>query len=331
MKKFRQFFNFSFFVIYIFLGWFFAVSVYGESVPKKASSKSMATEPAGHKLVGIVVDEMHQFSPDTFSKLATAKSFDEFFRMLGGLTIQSKPAANVIVTIKGVTITNTIVTDSEGNFSFTGLPSERYEISAEMPSRCWVTGEKRMATARIPFEFGYGLNRVRLKLRTDWVSVKGRITNTEGQPIAGAKVCGEPYADLDHARAMSYPTRYAISGSDGSYELRDMAPPDITKIAAYLNGRNPSSFSQDPFYVSIHVKADGYIQDIKDVPHVPLITKELLGPARRFDEITTPFKALEDSNSTNKIERKHLPLPASQSNTITGIDIVLKKAESDMR
>lgn len=316
-----------------FLCVFFCLSVisgWGKEVPKVRTVKpppdAPDSYPAGYELIGTVVDATQLFFPENLAKLATAKSFKEFFQILEGMPV-TRPAANVVVTAKGVSVTKKAVTDSQGKFKFTGLPGEQYEISAEMPSRFFGMGEKRMATARIPFRFDRAAW-ICLELRTDYVTVKGRITDSKGQPIAGAKVRGEPDADLPSECEMGFPTRFAISDNDGSYELRDLVPPDIEDIAAYLRGLDPSNVIdiRSPFYVTVYIEADGFIQDKKNAPRVPLVTEELLGPARRYLKIMNNLDTLLKRN-TGYVEKKDLLLPSSQSNTITGIDIVLKKVE----
>lgn len=324
MKHIRPYANFTLFAICALLSLSAAISVRGDG-PKGEPSKPTPAEPEGHELVGTVEDASAQFSQENLAKLATAKSFEEFYRVLGGLLLR-RPVANIVVTAKGTSTTKTTSTDSQGEFKLTGLPDEQYEISAEMPSRFFWTGEKRMARARIPFEF-QSSNWVRLKLRTDLVNVKGRIIDFEGRSIAGAKVRGEAdVAYLTREREMEFPTRFAVSGNDGSYELRDLVPPDITDIASYITGYNPESDSRNAFYVEICVEADGYIQDTKKATTVPLVTEELLGPARRFLKIMNKLETLI-KGSSDKVEKNAIFLPTSHGNTITGIDIVLKKAD----
>lgn len=163
--------------------------------------------------------------------------------------------------------------------------------------------------------------------RFGWVTVKGRVLDSEGRPIAGAKVRGCPDADLTSERARKFPTRYAVSGSDGFYELTDLAPPDISDIAAYLKGRDPIHFSQDPFYLYVLAEAEGFRRGTKYAAHVPLITEDLLKPARRMEKIMTVLEAIRDGRGTPNLPE--LPLPASRSNTIAGIDIVLEKIKDE--
>jgi hypothetical protein len=163
--------------------------------------------------------------------------------------------------------------------------------------------------------------------RSGWVTVEGRVLDSEGWPIAGAKVCGCPDADLTSERARKFPTRYAVSGNDGFYELNDLAPPDISDIAAYLKGRDPIYFSQNPFYLYVLAEAEGFQRGTKYAAHVPLITENLLKPARRIEKVMTAFETIRDGHATPNLQE--LPLPASRSNTITGIDIVLEKIKDE--
>lgn len=162
-------------------------------------------------------------------------------------------------------------------------------------------------------------------VRSDLITVRGRITDTQGRPIAGAKVCGEPSPSPDSSEIMKcYPTRFAVSDPDGSYELNWFVPPDLDQISGYLLGGNPT-FNNRPFYVKVYVKANGFAQDKANVPNVPLVTEELLFPARRFLNIEKKLQTLL-KGSSDKVEKKDVYLPSSHGNTITGIDIVLEKA-----
>ena len=133
---------------------------------------------------------------------------------------------------------------------------------------------------------------------------------------------GCPDADLTGEQARQYPTRHAVSGSDGSYELVDLTPPDISDIAAYLKGRDPAHFSQTPFYLYVQAEAKGYQRGTKYAVSLPLITEELLTPARRMEKLMSAFEPLRDGQPTPHAQA--LPLPASQGDAITGIDIVLE-------
>ena len=319
MKQFKTYTNFSFIVL---LSLFVTIPGRGEDVQKMGPSNLDRTESGGYEIIGTVEDASQQLS---LEKLATAKSFEEFFRIFGGM-MSCRSAANVTVTAKGVSVTNTTLTDSRGNFKFTGLPAEHYEISAEMPSRFFGTGKERIAKARIPFRFDGHSRRVCLKLRTDLVTIKRLITDSGGHPISGAKIRGIPVPCESGEVDKCYPERFAVSGTDGSYELSDMVPFDILKIAGYLMGGDPTSFGQYPFFVVVSVEANGYVQDKKNKPRVPLVTEELLVPARRLVKIMSNLETLT-KGSSKKIEKADIYLPSSQSNTITGIDIVLKKTD----
>jgi len=166
-------------------------------------------------------------------------------------------------------------------------------------------------------------NAVTLRVRSDLIAVEGRITDTEGRPVANAKIRGEPYPMPESAEATP-PTRFAISGTDGSYELSGFCPNDIYKIAGYLNGGDPTESGQNPFYIKVYAEAAGYVQDKATAPEVPLVTEELLNPTRRLIKLLN--KWADDAKADVKIiEKKDIFLPASYGNTIVGIDIILNK------
>lgn len=290
-------------------------------------------EQPEYELVGTVVDETQKLSYENLAKLTAAQSLEELSRVAGGLRPRW-PASNVVVTAKGISLTKKTKTDSQGKFKFTGLPGEQYEILVEAPSMFFGTGEKRMARARIPFSFDGGSSWVHLELRTDLVTIKGRIKDSRGQPIAGAKVCGKPCGGvyLTSELEMGHPTRYAISDADGFYELKDLVPPGIGDIGCYLMGLDPLNTAEmrSPFYAAVDVEADGFIQDKKNAPRVPLVTEELLPPARCLLNIYKKWQTLA-KGSSDMVEKEGVYLPPSQGNTITGVDIVLEKAGGDAK
>jgi hypothetical protein len=105
--------------------------------------------------------------------------------------------------------------------------------------------------------------------------------------------------------------------NDGTFELRGFSPPDVYHIAGFLNGGRPGSDS--PFYADIHVKSEGYVQEAPC--RVPLVTEELLVPARRVLNAMTKLKGGAELGEKNDVN-----LPASHGNVIKEVDIVLRKA-----
>jgi len=232
-----------------------------------------------------------------------------------------QPASNVTVTATSKSFIKKTVTDSKGDFKFTGLPVGDYELSAQASSRSTgIRGVTRMATAKEQFRLGSDINGLKLRLRNDFVTVKGRITDVEGKPIAGAKVTA--IEDLDDPSNMhDSATWTTVSSADGSYELQGIEPADWCRLGSLPRGNLHALM-----HVDIHVEADGFVQDKENVPKVLLVTEEVLNMARRFlKAVSQVVQGAEDSELIDR-EKKGLTFPSSQGNTITGVDIVLKKA-----
>jgi hypothetical protein len=287
------------------------------------------------QIQGLVVDTTPNLSQEEFAKLDMAverKSGKEFGQILVEMHNVSSPVSNAIVTARGESVTKKTTTDAEGRFKFTDLPngvydlpSEGYELTAEVPADA-KTGKKQAMTVKpvkVYRVLSSSTNTVTLRVRSDLIAVRGRITDTEGRPVTNAKICGEPYPMPESAEATP-PTRFAISGTDGSYELSGFCPGDIYTIAGYLNGGDPTVSGQYTFYIKVYAEADGYVQDKATAPQVPLVTEELLGPTRRFLKLLS--NTTDDAKTGSKVmEKKHILLPASHGNTIVGIDIKLNK------
>ena len=151
--------------------------------------------------------------------------------------------------------------------------------------------------------------------------------DAEGRPIVGAKVRGDP-SPIPASAEATPPTRFAVSGADGTYELSGFAPSSIDQIAAYLNGGDPTRDDAGgctvPFYVEVHADSDGFMQDKTSLPRLPLVTEEVLVPARRLLNILGKLET-QAKRKSEIAEKKDVFLPPSEKNAITGLDIVLTK------
>ncbi len=204
-----------------------------------------------HTIRGTVMDGTQDFSPDRFTKLeraAASGSWEEWGQAFAEI-VRPRPVPNLVITLRGESVTREAVTDAEAKFEFTGLTGptfgpyggmmtcESYELSAEMPARPSRTGEKRMATAKSVVTLDVD-RFVNLELRADLISVTGRITDTHGKPVAGAKVTGEQEAD--GSQGFDPHIVSTVSGADGTYELRGLDPPNLRNMVRYLNGGDPT-------------------------------------------------------------------------------------------
>lgn len=276
---------------------------------------------------GKVVDVTPDLSraATALAKLDTADAANlesEFGRVLDGMYGTNRSATSALVTAKGDAISKETVTDTLGEFSFVGLPSGDYELTVGVVSG---TGTGQLATVQPRRVYRISSNAtaaVTLPARRDFVAIRGRITDAQGQPIPGAKVRGEPYPVPESADATP-PTRHAVSGVDGSYELSGFVPDSIYRIAGFLAGGDPTEFGQHSFYAEVHVEAEGHVQEKTNVPRVALVTEELLAPARHL--LRSLNRLRTSSGERELVEKKELRLPPSQGSTIGPVDIKLKR------
>jgi len=300
------------------------------SVPQSVKAETEAAKTPKYGIWGRVIDVTPDLSEGVFTKLeqAAESGSEEKF----GPTLHSyqglQPVAGIRVSLQGNSIKKETLTDSEGKFEFKELPFGSYVVSVERSLQEAVPGQNRPAVVKKQVEFGSNQfsRQVRLTLNANAISIRGRVTDSEGQPIAGAKIMaeeeyfGEPSKRPDPVSA--------ISSSDGAYELTGLQPPLVwPSVAGYLCGGDQSRAydRQTPFFVKLHAEANGFRQDKETVPNVPLVTEKLAGYARRFIEIGNRLQTRISGSSELK-EKEGVFLPASTGNTITGIDIVLKPA-----
>lgn len=271
---------------------------------------------------GTVVDATPNCSPERFAQLAASESEQDLERAFTEM-FAKRPVPNIVVTLRDESITREAVTDAQGDFHFAGLPRGEYEISGQVPSWPSGTGEKRMATAKAQVAIDTRDRYVRLEVRADRITVRGRITDVNGQPVAGAKVIG--IQEIYDPSCMRYPNMVTtVSDADGSYALQGLNPPNLWRTAGYLNGGDPTAHSHS-FYLVVRVEADDLVQGRESVPRFPLVTAELLDSARRLLKAMNQAQTHLEGTSELREEEERGSFPASQGNTIPHIDIVLDR------
>lgn len=312
---------FSGFVICMYLG--LSSAAYGGEAVKGISLKPLLTPPPNKfDIGGTIIDVTQDLSSDRLTALDASKSWEEFQQALGRIICTKRPATNVVLTIQGASDKQTIVADANGHYKFIGLQHGEHQITASLSEMGDVSFQQRVFV-------NANLTNVTLTIRSDLVTIRGRIVDIHGKPIAGARVRGEPDPWMVEEVARQFPRRVAVSGADGSYELKGLVPQDIHRIAGYLTGGDPTGHGEYPFFVQIYVKADGFVQEKANRPRVPLVPEGLSSPARRVLNVMwqLKLKSLNDQERTVEEKKKinWRTLPSSQGNTITGVDIVLKE------
>ena len=232
-------------------------------------------------------------------------------------------APKVSIVLQNNQLKRTALTDTVGKFEFKDLPLGSYEVHAfpgDDPSRMIAIDPQRV-------EFSGNGPELKIKVDLDAVIIRGKITDSDGRPIARAWIRGElspaaPQEVMEHY----FPTRKALTRSDGTYELQGLATRDAWIIAGYLNGGDPTADGH-PFYVEVRVTADGWAQE--STPKVPLVTEALLKRARELLKILQAAKRKRDPSF--QIGERKVLLPSSVGHVITGIDIVVRPPTAEER
>jgi hypothetical protein len=158
-----------------------------------------------------------------------------------------------------------------------------------------------------------------LVLHEELITVSGRITDSRGRPVAGAKVTGTAVP----MREVGLPySKVAVSDANGVYALTGFEPLSLYRAAGYLNGGSLEAPGAFHTQVELRVEAEGFRQDRARIPKVPLITEAQLTPARRLWKALSQLAAKTgDGQGWEKM--KDRPLPASKASTIIDVNIVL--------
>jgi len=226
--------------------------------------------------------------------------------------------AGVVVTATNGRVTRRVISDSEGGFTFADLPAGPYSISAMVPAPGPGQAGKRKVSATKVVQCG---GTVRLVLHEELITVSGRIIDSQGRPIAGARVTGTAVP----MREVGLPySKVAVSDEKGFYRLKGFEPLNLYRIAGYLNGGSLEAPGAFHTQVEVRVETKGFRQDRARIPKVPLITEAQLIPARRLWKALSQLAA-KTGDGKDWQKMKERLLPASKGNTITGVDIVLAR------
>lgn len=322
-----------FFVLYIFFGIFALLGWTTTLNAQNAANPSSFIQT--FEIRGVVIG-----APDITSYLdrleaAMQESSEEGSKVLRQLGhIESPPASGAMVILRSSHLTQKTTTDKNGQFQFLKVPLDDYEIWAEVPScPAIIKGQTRTAIAvqhilkHDPSDANIVYN-VILTLRTDLITITGRVADAQGKPIAGARVVA--MRDIDNVssqgakgyfEAGNPPLKWAdTSNTEGYYEIRGVEPTGGSSGMGYVRIVG-SKYVPDS--VDVHVDAEGYVQTKEQIPRVPCVTEDDVTLGRRFLKILNIMN--RRAGKPEFKEETGATYPTSHGNTITGIDITLQK------
>jgi hypothetical protein len=304
--------------------------------PRVSPSASSGSD--NHAVVrGIVMDGTPRLSPENLKRLVSSCSIgtsaedarEEYSRLLVEMH-EWVPAAGAAVEARNRSTTYRAVANQRGEFEFSGLPGGDYEFEAVLRPSTGDDTRVRTEKRKVSIGNGHVIEDMSFLVRGDVVTIAGRVLDSSGRPVAGAKVSGDQVPcrnDLFRQDPV-----VSVSDDNGFYELRGLPPADLYRVAGYLMGGDPleGGVSRSPFYVEVRVEARNYAQDSSTIPRVPAVSEELLLAARRLKEamLQSPWernatpKEQEETDRAMKFNPKDLP--EVRGSVISGIDIVLK-------
>ncbi|MHC4097501.1 MAG: M56 family metallopeptidase, partial [Planctomycetota bacterium] len=224
-------------------------------------------------------------------------------------------------------------TDETGHYAFEGLRPGHYTVYALKPGgtafeMAWTVpmagpgpwedrGSSNLRRVEVKSEPQTDID---LHFRLDGVSISGRVTDDNGDPVSGAEVVIElctPTKDGGEGRSGAY-SKIKISygmvktktDKDGRFKLGVLCPVTFSEIADYLIGGEPYRRYE------VRVQAEDYSPARILVPPV---TEHLANETSRLVEDHKSLFRKQDS-LVDKVD-----LPKSQGSAITGIDLVLQK------
>lgn len=316
----------------LILFWFsLAYSASGGDSPGAGMSNREKLLPRGsYNLSGGVSDVSFPCPEEILEKLEKVKTFEEALTLYTK-TNMNRQVAGATVVLKSRSrplFSQTSKTGADGRYVFENLNEDLYEISCEVSVTH--SNQRKTAKARVPFRSS-DRRSVWLDLRTDLVTVKGKITDTTGKPLGGIKIRCEPdICNVGSEMLLRYPVRCSVSEADGTYEISDISPPDFQTVAYYLQGSPINLDGTTPIFANLVVDEPPSVPHAEGIKRIPLISEDNIKQARRFIERMNQLNP-GIMDCSDKVDHETIVIPQSKGNVITGVDIVLKKADKAVK
>ena len=132
----------------------------------------------------------------------------------------SEPLSNIKVILEGKKGRQEVITDSEGQYEFKGLPADDYEIRAEFPE---YLSSGKYAIGRI----GNGCVPVSLSARPKG-QIAGRVLDNNGKPLRDVPVslvsADAPLEEIVYESKEKAAWTFTYTNQEGSYWFSDLAP-----------------------------------------------------------------------------------------------------------
>ena len=291
------------------------------SCPQAQTPTTAAARPSGHGVIMGNVVELGDAWEDITTRLEQASSAEEAEQAFTQVKPSCSPVEGAQVVARGQLGTWTATTGRDGRFRITSLPQDTYDVIAIKPAA--EAGTTPMARSRIRRTRVEGRAGATLVVAPT-VTIKGRITDQTGQPVAGAAVCGEAIPLLDPQAGEVQETTYVpdvlstVTDSDGAFELNGFPQPRDPRAAWAYMRRSALAGGGKGTTAILTARAEGY-GEVKLV--VPLITQDMLERSRRFAKATNRFATKPESQ-----EQADIVLPQSNGNLIWDVNLVIHPA-----
>ncbi|MDD4817669.1 MAG: carboxypeptidase-like regulatory domain-containing protein [Victivallaceae bacterium] len=265
---------------------------------------------AGEKISGLVKDNTAVF-PEEIESVLTNKTYpedllnselDKLFHRL------ERPGSGLSVILTDISghIINKTETDNKGGFSFTNIAPGVYNVSVSKEVAIHPRNAEKMiiyATRTIDTKSTKKI--VVLCLDRFSITLRGRIIQTDGTPVAGAEICVQEVEDPNCSYAVNLGKWVTVSDRDGYYQISGIPTMFFLDLGKALVNQKAHIMAVD-----ISVIKDG--RELAPMVRVPCLSEAVLKIARKFLSAVGRIYKVEEAPK----EREDVALPTSKDNDI---------------
>ncbi len=217
----------------------------------------------------------------------------------------------------------TVASNPDGTYVLRDLGTGIYTVSARTRSEPGAVPD--LVSPSFPVRVVENNAIVSLRVYPELVTIRGKVIDADGRPVAGAQVTGSPIPIPETSEIPTIGNVTYQTGSDGCYALRGFPPvTSAYRIAGYLNGGSLRTQTDFSTYAQIRVEADGLRQREDQRCEIPLITEAYLPAGRRFLKMMAQLRQSSETDPDDRIgEKEDVYLPASEGATIMDVDVIL--------
>jgi RNA polymerase sigma-70 factor (ECF subfamily) len=211
----------------------------------------------------------------------------------------------------------TATADAEGKFEFFDVPQGLYRVVAQDTRK----GTNACPSGALTIEHYRSHAYVRPVVYPQTVTVRGRVTDSQGRPVTNATVSAkqghEGFVPTEGDFTRAYHEATALTDGEGWYELRELVPAGLWEARGLEGGGYGGAYA----WYTVTVSGSGYANA---KAYVPVVSEETRRAARTLMGLLKSQASPYDK--AGRREAAPVAQPPCQGHVLSGVDFAIYRA-----